>query len=48
MIAAAAVLATMPIGTAINAGLHLAAVVAVLVAMLLVGRRHHARTYAAA
>ncbi|MGI5519862.1 low temperature requirement protein A [Micromonospora sp. CA-259024] len=43
LVTAVAVLAMMPIGVAVNAGLHLAAVVAVLVAMLAVDR-HAART----
>ncbi|MGI5289945.1 low temperature requirement protein A [Nonomuraea polychroma] len=47
LVTAAAVLATMPIGTAVNAGLQLTAVVAVLVAMLVVDRRHHAQATAA-
>jgi low temperature requirement protein LtrA len=42
LVTAAAVLATVPVGTAVNAGLHLAAVVAVLVVMLVLDRRHHA------
>jgi low temperature requirement protein LtrA len=40
--AAVAVLATMPIGPKVNAGLHLAAVVAVMVVMLLIDGRYHA------
>ncbi|MEO3748591.1 low temperature requirement protein A [Plantactinospora sp. B5E13] len=43
LVTAVAVLAMMPIGVAVNAGLHLAAVVAVVVAMLAVDR-HAART----
>jgi hypothetical protein len=35
-------LATMPVGAAVNAGLQLAAVVAVVVARLWVDRRYHA------
>jgi low temperature requirement protein LtrA len=42
IVTAVAVLTTMPIGTAVNAGLHLAAVIAVLVAMLVVERGYHA------
>jgi low temperature requirement protein LtrA len=42
LVTAVAVLATIPIGAAVNAGLHLAAVVAVTVAMLAVDRRYHA------
>jgi low temperature requirement protein LtrA len=42
LVTAVAVLATMPIGALVNAGLHLAAVVAVVVAMLWVDRRYHA------
>jgi low temperature requirement protein LtrA len=42
LVTAVAVLATMPIGAVVNAGLHLAAVVAVVVAMLWVDRRYHA------
>jgi low temperature requirement protein LtrA len=42
LVTVVAVLGTMTIGAAVNAGLHLAAVVAVLVAMLAVDRRHHA------
>jgi hypothetical protein len=40
-VAAAVVLATVPIGTVVNAGLHLAVVVVMVVAMLLVDRRGH-------
>jgi low temperature requirement protein LtrA len=39
LVTAAAVLATMPIGVAVNAGAHLAAMVAVMVAMLAIDRR---------
>jgi uncharacterized membrane protein (DUF4010 family) len=42
LVTAVAVLATMPIGALVNAGLHLAAVVAIVVAMLWVDRRYHA------
>ncbi len=49
LVTAVAVLATMPIGAVVNAGLHLAAVVAVMVAMLWVDRRYHsAQTLGAA
>jgi low temperature requirement protein LtrA len=41
-VAACAVAATVPIGTAVNAGLQVAALVVVVVAMLLVERRSHA------
>jgi low temperature requirement protein LtrA len=42
LVTAIAVLATMPVGTAVTSGVHLSAVVAVLVAMLLVDRQYHA------
>jgi low temperature requirement protein LtrA len=42
LVAAVAVLATIPIGPAVNAGLHLATVIAVVVAMLVVERGYHA------